>query len=153
MNREKAIRSVFYQALTNANMQITIDDIVYQVPVYDSKMETDDQIYVVISNQFSIRNATLQAKQWRSTIEIDIYQSQQNSATNDFIDDIGELIEGVITPGNREGISGLPDVSGWLITNVFVNSVSNIRLKNFKDNAAVVVNKNIQFQLLITKLF
>lgn len=153
MNREKALRKGVYEALFENLVLVGYTGPLenYVVPVYDSKLETPDEVYCLITTQFSIYDGNFTKYSWRATIELEIFHMQQNSATNDVVDDIGEAIEAIIIPTQKPTGNGIIQQPGWLITNVQCDSVTNLKMRMFQDNAATVVSKTIQFKTTIIK--
>jgi len=98
------------------------------VPVYDSKLESPEDLYVIISTVFSVRTGNLSIYQYKATLVVEIFHQQQNSATNDLVDDVGEAIENIIMPDNTPvpGTASLPDQPGWLLIEPYVSSASNV---------------------------
>lgn len=151
MNREKAIRKGICDLL-NGVLYTDLGDGSFNVPVYDSKIESTENVYVIISNQFSIYDGDFTRYRWKSTIEIDIFHTQQNSATNDIVDDICEQIESLLLNSSTPIGSGIIQQDGWKITNVTLSSVSNIRIKQYQGEAGIIANKNLQFNFIISKI-
>lgn len=145
MQREKAIRYSFMEALQN----LTVDGIA--IPVYDSKDESNEQVYVILSTQFSQRTGNLSILQWKCTMDIEIYHNQQNSATNDIVDNIAEAIEAIIEPNPVPVNFSLPPQTGWIFADVYCSTTSNIKMANYKNESGVTVNKTLQFSLTVIK--
>jgi hypothetical protein len=152
MNREKAIREGFYQTLKN--MTVTIPDVgLFTVPVYSNKNESDEELYVLITNQFSQNRSNLALSQWKGTIAIEIYHTQQNSATYDYVDIVSSKIEELILPAEPvyNNPDGLTPQVGWEFRAVELRDVNSMALTLGQAGAQTVVLKQLQFSLIITK--
>jgi hypothetical protein len=145
VNRDKAIRYAFYQAIQALNVNGA------DIPVYDAKVESNEGLYVIMSTQFATRTGNLKLYMWRASIDIEIYHNQQNSATNDLVDDVGEAIENIISPFPDPIGSGIVQQNGWDITDVYLNTSTNVKLASYMDNAGTTVNKTLQFNCTIIK--
>lgn len=153
MSREKAIRLGVYAALNSIN--ITVDNESFAVPVYDSKVENDDSItsnmYIILADQFSTNQQTMSGNFFKSNITIEIYHKQQESATFDYVDEIGEVIENRIILSNDRDLLGITQSDGWKISGGYLNSSSNVKLQMFQGGAGVITNKTMLFTFTIIK--
>lgn len=145
MDRDKAIRYAFYQAIQSLNVNGK------DIPVYDAKVESNEGLYVIISTQFASRIGNLKLYMWKGSIDIEIYHNQQNSATNDLVDDVGAAIEAIISPNADPVGTGIIQQTGWQITEVFLSNSTNVKLTNYMDGAGITVNKTLQFNCTIIK--
>lgn len=153
MNREKAVREGFYQTLKN--MQVNIPDVgLFNVPVYSNKNESDEEMYVLITGQFAQNRSSMTSYHWRETITLEIYHNQQNSATYDYVDIIGDEIERLILPAiplynNPDGLTPQP---GWQFSALELRDVNSMALTLGQNKAACTVLKQLQFSLTISKI-
>lgn len=145
MDRDKAIRYAFYQAIQNLTFNSQV------VPVYDSKVESSEGLYVIISTQFASRVGNLKLYMWKASIDIEIYHNQQNSATNDLVDDVGALIEKAVEPYPDPTGSGIVQQVGWDITDVYLTNSTNVKISNYNGGSGITVNKTLQFNCTIIK--
>lgn len=153
MDREKAIREGFYQTIKN--MTVTLPDgTLFTVPVYSNKNESDEELYVLITSQFGQNRSPLTGYIWKCTISIEIYHTQQNSATYDYVDIVGSKIEELILP--NEPVYNNPDKltaqPGWRFSCVELRDTNSMALKLAQNSAATIVTKQLQFSLTISKI-
>ncbi len=153
MNREQAIRNGFYETLKN--MEVTLPEGgLFSVPVYSNKNESDEELYVLITSQFGQNRSTLTNYMWKCTLSIEIFHTQQNSATFDYVDTVAEKIEQLILPPepvyqNRDGLTDQP---GWRFSCVELRDTNSMALTLGQNKAATVVTKQLQFSLTISKI-
>jgi hypothetical protein len=153
MNREKAVREGFYQRLESMTVDLPGEG-PFAVPVYSNKNESDENIYVLLANQFGQNRSDLAVYRWKENITIEIYHVQQNSANYDIVDIISEKIESLILPeqpiyGNAETL--LVQQEGWQFNNVQLESVNSYPLSFGQGTAQTVVFKQLVFSLIISK--
>jgi len=154
MNREKAVREGFYQVLQNMIVDLPGEGPL-AVPVYSNKNESDELVYVLITNQFGQNRSDMAVYRWKENITIEIYHIQQNSANYDYVDAISEKIESLILPA--QPIYGAPDSllvaqQGWDFKNVQLESAQSYPLNFGQNTAETVVYKQWVFSLLISKI-
>jgi hypothetical protein len=153
MNREKAIREGFYQTLKN--MSVTLPELgLFLVPVYSNKNESNEEMYVLITSQFGQNRSNLTSYQWKEVVTLEIYHTQQNSATYDFVDIISDEIERLILPeiplyGNPDGLTPQP---GWQFSCVELRDINSMALTLGQNRAQTTVLKQLQFSLIISKI-
>lgn len=149
MNREKAYRTAIDMVLQNLSVNINGTPVV--VPVYDSKLESNSDLYVIYGAQISQRDGTLHCRRWRTTMELEICHRQQESATMDWVDDVSEEIE------NRV-FTTLPDtdtftaVPGWLIQLTNLETAQTFKMREVQGGSGLIVIKLLQISSLITKI-
>src|SRR4051812_7849446 len=95
MNREKAVREGFYQVLNGMVVDLPGEGPL-AIPVYSNKNESDESVYVLITNQFGQNRSDMSAYRWKENITIEVYHLQQNSANYDFVDVISDKIEELV---------------------------------------------------------
>jgi len=151
MNREKAHRQAVLDVLLNLTVNIDLGSGVQSVviPVYDNKLESDENIYVLLEAQTAQNESAFPVLIWRGIIEVSIYHTQQDSATFDIIDAIGEEVENKII--NAPGISNFAPQTGWQISNTYLNSVNSLKYQEYKDGGGTVVQKIMQFSSQLIK--
>lgn len=152
MNREKAIREGFYQSLKNMTITLPGGGLFF-VPVYSNKNESDEEMYVLITAQFAQNRSSLTNYQWKATITLEIYHTQQNSATYDYADIISDKIEELILPvaplyNNQDGLT---PQTGWQFSCVELRDVNSMALTLSQNRAQTTVLKQLQFSLIISK--
>lgn len=153
MNREKAVREGFYQSLKN--MQVTIPEVgLFPVPVYSNKNESDEEMYVLITGQFGQNRSNLTCYQWKEVVTIEIYHTQQNSATYDYVDIISDKIEELILPAIPlyNNPDGLTAQQGWQFSCVELRDINSMALMLGQNGAQTTVLKQLQFSLIISKI-
>lgn len=153
MNREQAIREGFYQKLKGMTIDLP-DTGPFTVPVYSNKNESDEQLYVLLTSQFATNNSNLTQYQWRGIQTIEIYHTQSNSATYDYVDIVSDKIEELILPQqpmyNNPATLLAPQI-GWQFANVQLRDVNSMALQLGQGGAQTVVFKQMQFSLTIIK--
>jgi len=154
MNREQAVREGFYQSLKGMIVDLPGEGSL-AVPIYSNKNESDELVYVLITNQFGQNRSDMAVYRWKENITIEIYHTQQNSANYDFVDTISEKIESLILP--TQPIYGAPDnlltpQPGWDFRNVQLESAQSYPLNFGQNRAETVVYKQLVFSLLISKI-
>lgn len=152
MNRETAVREGFYQTLKN--LSVTIPNVgPISVPVYSNKNESDEEMYVLITGQFAQNRSNLTCYQWKGVITLEIYHLQQNSATYDYVDIIGDKIEELILPASPlyNNQDGLTAQAGWQFSCVELRDVNSMALTLGQSGAQTTVLKQLQFSLIISK--
>lgn len=153
MNREKAIREGFYQTLKN--MTVTLPEVgLFPVPVYSNKNESDEEMYVLLTGQFGQNRSNLTGYHWKEVITLEIYHTQQNSATYDFVDIISDKIEELILPAVPLYLNpdGLTRQEGWKFDCVELRDVNSMALTLGQNRAQTTVLKQLQFSLIISKI-
>lgn len=149
MSRDLQYRKAVKQAIEGVVVNVNGFDIT--VPIYDSKMESDEPIYAILTNQSAIWDGNFHQKQWQCMIEIEVYHRQQDSATYDYIDVVGNEFEERLL-ADRVGLpSGLLYTSGWEMVNMFLSSANNIKLKEYQGGAGNIALKIMQFTSKILK--
>ena len=145
MDREKAIRTAYLTALQG---NITYDS--SPVKIFDQKFEpnANDSNYILISNQSSQDQGNFTSFRWTTTIALQIVSKTQSATSTDVVDDIGQLIEGIIFPGDPS-VNGLIQQDGWQILNVSLESVNYSQLQITETNT--VISKILSFSQTIIK--
>lgn len=149
MNRETAIRQGFFEALQSVSIIIPGEGPL-AVPVYSNKNESDETLYALITSQFAQNRSDMAVYRWKSTLEIEIYHVQQNSATFDYVDLVSDKIEEIVLPpitGN-----GLVPQTGWQFHALQLESVNSMQLRIGQNKARITVLKSLQFSLIISKI-
>lgn len=148
MNRDKAYRTAVMAALEN--LSIDLGDGPISVPVYDSKLETNDQLYVLVESQTAQADHNYALLMWRCTIELSIYHVQQNSATLDVVDMVSDEIENrlLVAPG----VGNLAAQTGWQVDGMYLASSNSLKMSGYKSEAGTLVNKILQFSSQTIKL-
>jgi hypothetical protein len=154
MNREKAYRQSVYETIgdlspgsTVRTIPVNIPDVgIIQVPVYDSKLESDELLYVILASQTATDIGNYVLFQWLSGIDIEIYHLQQNSATFDIVDAVAEEIEQRIL--HSAGLAAQP---GWDISCTYLNGASNLKMRSYKSEAGIEIVKTLNFNSTLIK--
>lgn len=149
MNREKAVRMGFYDAIKAA--------LSYEsntVHTYDSLTTNevqDEKQYVLLTQQSSVNNADFRRFRWNCVQTIEITSKQYSSVSKDIVDDISEQIEQIIIyPDNQPGNGGMIAQSGWEFSDILLESTNYIEVEisvNFYE-----ITKVLQFSCVATKL-
>lgn len=149
MNREKAVRMGFYDAIKTA---LSYDG--NAVHVYDSLTTnevTDEMQYVLLAQQSSVNSADFRRFRWNCIQTIEITSKQYSSVSKDIVDDIGEQIEQIITyPQSQPGNGYLAAQSGWEFSDILLESTNYIEVEisaNYYE-----ITKVLQFSCIATKL-
>lgn len=153
MNREQAVREGFYQRLNGMVVDLPGEGPL-TVPVYSNKNESDEIVYVLITNQFGQNRSDLAIYRWKVNLTIEIYHIQQNSANYDFVDAISDKIEELILPAQpiyANPSTLLIEQQGWAFNAVQLESTHSYPLSLGQSTAQTVVYKQLVFSLLISK--
>jgi hypothetical protein len=149
MNREKAVRMGFYDAVKAA---LSYDG--NAVHTYDSLTtnEVEDETqYVLLTQQSSINSSDFRRFRWNCIQTIEITSKQYSSVSKDIVDDICEQIEQIITyPQNQPGNGYLAAQSGWEFSDILLESTNYIEVEisaNYYE-----ITKVLQFSCIATKL-
>ena len=149
MNREKAVRMGFYDAIKTA---LSYDS--SPVHVYDSLTTNEVQNemqYVLLAQQSGVNNADFRRFRWNCVQTMEITSKQYSSVSKDIVDDICEQIEQIITyPHNQPGNGGMIAQSGWEFTDILLESTNYIEVEisaNYYE-----ITKVLQFSCIATKL-
>jgi hypothetical protein len=149
MNREKAVRMGFYDAIKDA---LTYDG--NAVHAYDSLTTNevpDEKQYVLLTQQSSINNADYRRFRWNCVQTIEITSKQRSSVSKDIVDDICEQIEQIITyPRNQPGNGYLATQSGWEFSDILLESTNYIEV--ILETNYYEITKVLQFSCIATKL-
>jgi hypothetical protein len=148
MNREKAYRQAVYEILTGISIDLGYGSI--PIPIYDNKLESDEDIYILLEAQTAQNESAFPLYVWRCTLELSIYHTQQNSATFDAVDMVCEIIEDRVTTSPGANNFGLQ--SGWQISNTYLQSSNSLKYQDYKESAGTVVQKIIQLSSQLIKL-
>src|ERR1044072_7256894 len=127
MNREQAIRTSFFETLDGMSVNIPGAGLV-TVPVFSNKDESEEPLYVLITSQFAQNRSNLARESWKCNIEIEIYHTQQNSATYDYVDLVSDKIENLINPTGQPNDAALPDKNGWRYNAVQLESANSMTM-------------------------
>lgn len=139
MNREKAIRKAFFDALNNN----------ISAPVFDGQAVGSLDLFVLLEDQSAQDISEFKTRRWNCSIVISLVQKQQSSYTKDIVDDLTEEIENILTPGPASQ-NALPNQSGWQFTNVRLDQV---RYASFQiSSTESICNKFLTFNFTITKI-
>jgi hypothetical protein len=117
MNREKVIRQAYYNVL-NGNLSYNS----INVPIYDEKVESNEDVYVLMVAQDAVDTGDFHRQSWISTITFDIVSKQYASVSKDIVDAVSEQIENIVKP--TASAIGLEQQAGWQITNVRLSQVN-----------------------------
>lgn len=152
MNREKAIRTAFYDAI-NGLLQVTANGINFDPPVYDAKLESGEPVYVLLTNQAATHTGDFHRFRWRCSITIEIVHRQTDSAVKDVLDLVSDKIENIIifAPTGKPGGCGLIQQEGWTMQNVVLNSANSLALEVPGNGSEIYMQKIIEFNLDIMK--
>lgn len=147
MSREKEARNAFYSAMVGAlNIPGGSGD---KIPVSDGKAETKARLYVLIESQTAVSDSDFRNRRWRATLSVSIMHKQMDSYTRDIVDDVGQQIEDIITPGIASQ-NGLPAQNGWQVTSIVLDNVSYADFQ-ISDTETVCI-KYLTFNFTITKI-
>jgi hypothetical protein len=152
MNREQAVRTGFYEALKGL-LLITVSGNSINVPIYDAKLESADDIYVLLTNQAATYTGDMHRFRWRCSQTIEIVHNQTDSAVKDVLDLVSDKIEDIIlfAPTGKPGGNGLIQQVGWTMQNVVLNSVNCLALEVPGQGSDIYMQKIIEFNLDIMK--
>lgn len=152
MNREQVIRTAVYEAI-KGQLQITVAGNNIDVPVYDSKLESNDQVYVLLTNQAATYTGDLHRFRWRCSVTVEIVHRQTDSAVKDVLDLVSDKIEDIIlfAPTGRPGGNGLIQQQGWTMHNVVLNTVNSLIMELPGNGADIYMQKILEFNLDIMK--
>lgn len=149
MNREKAVRMGFYEAIKTA---LSYDG--NAVHTYDSLTTnevTNEMQYVLLTQQSSVNSSDFRRFRWNCIQTIEITSKQYSSVSKDIVDDIGEQIEQIITyPQSQPGNGYLAAQSGWEFSDILLESTNYIEVEistNYYE-----ITKVLQFSCIATKL-
>lgn len=149
MNRDKAIRMGFYDAIKDA---LTYDS--NTVHTYDSLTTNEvsnEQQYVLLTQQSSVNASDFRRFRWNCIQTVEITSKQYSSVSKDIVDDISEQMEQIIIyPNNQPGNGGMVAQSGWEFTDVLLESTNYIEVEvsaNYYE-----ITKVLQFSCIATKL-
>lgn len=149
MNREKAVRMGFYDAIKTG---LSYDS--NAVHTYDSATTNevpDEMQYVLLDQQSSVNNSDFRRFRWNCVQTIEITSKQLSSVSKDIVDDISEQIEQIlIYPKNQPGEGGMIAQNGWEFSDVLLESTNYIEFEvssNFYE-----ITKVLQFSCIATKL-
>lgn len=149
MNREKAVRMGFYDAIKTA---LSYDS--NSVHTYDSLTTNevqDEKQYVLLTQQSGVNNADYRRFRWNCVQTIEITSKQHSSVSKDIVDDISEQIEQIIIyPQNQPGNGGMIAQGGWEFTDVLLESTNYIEVElsaNYYE-----ITKVLQVSCIATKL-
>lgn len=149
MNREKAVRMGFYDAIKTA---LSYDG--NAVHTYDSLTTNevaDETQYVLLTQQSSVNNADFRRFRWNCIQTIEITSKQRSSVSKDIVDDICEQIEQIITyPQNQPGNGYLAAQSGWEFSDIMLESTNYIEV--ILETNYYEITKVLQFSCIATKL-
>ena len=149
MNRDKAVRMGFYDAIKTA---LTYDgNTVHSYDSLTTNEVTDEKQYVLLTQQSSVNNADFRRFRWNCIQTIEITSKQYSSVSKDIVDDISEQIEQIIIyPDNQPGNGGMAAQSGWEFTDALLESTNYIEVEisaNYYE-----ITKVLQFSCIATKL-
>lgn len=149
MNREKAVRTGFYDAIKNA---LSYDS--NAVHTYDSLTTnevTDEMQYVLLTQQSGVNASDFRRFRWNCVQTIEVTSKQYSSVSKDIVDDISEQIEQIITyPQNQPGNGYLAPQAGWEFSDILLESTNYIEVEisaNYYE-----ITKVLQFSCIATKL-
>jgi hypothetical protein len=149
MNREKAVRMGFYDAI-----KATLSYDGNPVHTYDSLTTNEvqnEQQYVLLTQQSGVNNADFRRFRWNCVQTIEITSKQYSSVSKDIVDDISEQIEQIIIyPANQPGNGGMIAQSGWEFTDILLESTNYIEVELSANNYEIT--KVLQFSCIATKL-
>lgn len=147
MSREKSARKAFYDVL--AGSLAIPGGSGDKVPISDGQATTKAKLYVLIEDQTAQDDSDYKRRRWESTLVLSICHKQQSGYTRDIVDDIGEDIELILTPGIAAN-NGLPVVNGWQVTNL---RLGNVTYSDFQiSDTETICIKFLTFNFKITKL-
>jgi hypothetical protein len=149
MDREQAYRFAINEAIKNIQVDIGFGP--FTPPIYDSKLEADDNLYVIYASQTAQWAGNFSQKRWDCNIDIEIYHRQQNSATFEAVDLVGEAIENSVM-GEKPVASILSAPPGWQIETTILTSANSVKLQEEQGGAALMVIKILQFSSKIVKI-
>jgi hypothetical protein len=150
MDRDQAYRFAIHEAIKN--IQVDIGFGIFTPPIYDSKLESDDNLYVLYASQTSQWDGNYAQNRWICNIDIEIHHRQQDSATFDGVDLVGEAVEGSILNSSKPVASVLVAPPGWQIETTILTSSNSIKLGMTQGGAGLEVLKILQFSSKILKL-
>lgn len=149
MNREKAVRMGFYDAIKTA---LSYDG--NAVHTYDgltTNEVTDETQYVLLTQQSSVNSSDFRRFRWNCIQTIEITSKQRSSVSKDIVDDICEQIEQIITyPQNQPGNGYLAEQSGWEFSDILLESTNYIEV--ILETNYYEITKVLQFSCIATKL-
>lgn len=143
-NREKSIRDAVFQAL-NGNLSYNSDEVF----VYDSKLEGEDDLYVLITDQTAQYSGNFAEHAWDCSIILQIVSRTADTISRDIIDEVSKQIEDIIIE-SLPTLNGLVTQLGWQIIN---NSLGNVTYTNFTmTDTQSAITKLLTFNQKVVKL-
>jgi len=149
MNRDKAVRMGFYDAIKAA---LSYDG--NSVHTYDSLTTNEvaeENHYVLLTQQSGVNNSDFRRFRWNCVQTIEITSKQFSSVSKDIVDDISEQIEQIIIyPQNQPGSGGMIGQSGWEFSDILLESTNYIEVElsaNYYE-----ITKVLQVSCIATKL-
>ena len=149
MDRDQVYRYAVNEAIKNIQVDIGFGP--FTPPIYDSKMESNDNIYVIFASQTSQWDGNYSQNRWDCNIDLEIHHRQQESATFDAVDLVGEAIENSIL-GVKPVASNLVAQPGWKIETTILTSANSVKLGEIQGGSGLEVIKILQFSSKIVKL-
>lgn len=149
MDRDQAYRYAINEAIKNIIVDIGFGP--FTPPIYDSKLESNENIYVLYASQTSQWDGNFSQNRWDCNIDIEIHHRQQDSATFEGVDLVGEAIENsVLSTKPVASILNMP--AGWKAETTILTSANSVKLGETQGGAGLEVIKILQFSSKIVKL-
>lgn len=149
MNREKAVRMGFYDAIKTA---LSYDSAA--VHTYDSATTNEvpnEQLYVLLAQQSSVNAGDYTRFRWNCVQTIEITSKQYSSVSKDIVDDVSEQIEQIIAyPFNKPGKGGMIAQTGWEFSDILLESTNYVEFE-LSDNY-YEITKVLQISCIATKI-
>ncbi len=149
MNREKAVRMGFYDAIKSALSYDGSD-----VHAYDDATTNEvpgEVKYVLLTSQSSVNASDFRRFRWNCVQTIEIVSKQLSSVSKDIVDDIGEQIEQIITyPNNQPGNGFMAPQDGWEFSDILLETSNYVDFEVATNNYEIT--KILQISCIATKL-
>lgn len=149
MNREKAVRMGFYDAIKSALSYDGSD-----VHAYDDATTNEvpgENKYVLLTSQSSVNASDFRRFRWNCVQTIEIVSKQFSSVSKDIVDDIGEQIEQIVTYANNQPGNGfMAPQDGWEFSDILLESSNYVDFELATNNYEVT--KILQISCIATKL-
>lgn len=146
MNRERAIRLAYFQAL-NGNLSYNS----LNIPISDSKLESNSDVYVVLGNQTTVSEPVNYHEYfYASDITLTIYCLFNNSVSKDVMDNVAEQIENIVLTDTPK-TNGLIQQTGWDISGVHLRQTSYQSDEFISDGYNNILTKTLNFSQTVNK--
>lgn len=149
MNREKAVRMGFYDAIKSA-LSYDGSDVHAYDDVTTNEVPGEDK-YVLLTSQSSVNSSDFRRFRYNCVQTIEIVSKQLSSVSKDIVDDISEQIEQIVVyPKNQPGNGFMAPQDGWEFTDILLESSNYVDFEVATNNYEIT--KILQISCIATKL-